>query len=441
MTEVPANDQEPRVASVAGLREKLAIDPGAVRAVGWSFAYFFSVLCSYYIIRPVRDEMGVTVGVDGLERLFFIVFGVMLAAVPLFGWLVSTFPKKHVAPVVYLFFIANLVVFWLVLSAWKSSTLVASMFFVWVSVFNLFVVSLFWIVMADLWSTADAKRYYGMIAAGGSAGAFCGPLITQSIVHKLGPANLLLVSALFLGVAVGCVFALRRELGHAHQADDDKPAGDGILAGAERVFKSPYLFQIAMWILVANLISTFFYFEQARIIGAALPERADRVQLFARMDLTVSVLTILAQVFVTAAVMRALPVGWCVAALPVSAALGLLALAVAPSLWVIVGVIVVERAIGFAISNPAARVLYTVVEPEDKYKAQNFIDTVVFRGGDAASGWLFNSVAKAAGLATPAVAMLTVPFALLWVWLSLRLGNAQEEQAAKQHMAKAKGQA
>ena len=441
MTEVPANDQEPRVASVAGLREKLAIDPGAVRAVGWSFAYFFSVLCSYYIIRPLRDEMGVTVGVDGLERLFFIVFGVMLAAVPLFGWLVSTFPKKHVAPVVYLFFIANLVVFWLVLSAWKSSTLVASMFFVWVSVFNLFVVSLFWIVMADLWSTADAKRYYGMIAAGGSAGAFCGPLITQSIVHKLGPANLLLVSALFLGVAVGCVFALRRELGHAHQADDDKPAGDGILAGAERVFKSPYLFQIAMWILVANLISTFFYFEQARIIGAALPERADRVQLFARMDLTVSVLTILAQVFVTAAVMRALPVGWCVAALPVSAALGLLALAVAPSLWVIVGVIVVERAIGFAISNPAARVLYTVVEPEDKYKAQNFIDTVVFRGGDAASGWLFNSVAKAAGLATPAVAMLTVPFALLWVWLSLRLGNAQEEQAAKQHMAKAKGQA
>ena len=441
MTEVPANDQEPRVASVAGLREKLAIDPGAVRAVGWSFAYFFSVLCSYYIIRPLRDEMGVTVGVDGLERLFFIVFGVMLAAVPLFGWLVSTFPKKHVAPVVYLFFIANLVVFWLVLSTWKSSTLVASMFFVWVSVFNLFVVSLFWIVMADLWSTADAKRYYGMIAAGGSAGAFCGPLITQSIVHKLGPANLLLVSALFLGVAVGCVFALRRELGHAHQADHDKPAGDGILAGAERVFKSPYLFQIAMWILVANLISTFFYFEQARIIGAALPERADRVQLFARMDLTVSVLTILAQVFVTAAVMRALPVGWCVAALPVSAALGLLALAVAPSLWVIVGVIVVERAIGFAISNPAARVLYTVVEPEDKYKAQNFIDTVVFRGGDAASGWLFNSVAKAAGLATPAVAMLTVPFALLWVWLSLRLGNAQEEQAATQHMAKAKGQA
>ncbi len=436
MSDVQANDNAPPFISVAGLRAWLGIDPGAMRAVGWSFAYFFCVLCSYYIIRPLRDEMGVTVGTDGLERLYFIVFGVMLAAVPLFGWLVSTFPKKHVVPLVYLFFIGNLVVFWLLLSAWKTSTLIASMFFIWVSVFNLFVVSLFWIVMADLWSTTDAKRYYGLIAAGGSAGAFCGPLITQSIVHVFGVANLLLVSALFLGIAVVCVFALRRELGQAHQADQDKPAGDGILAGAEHVLKSPYLLQIAIWVLVANLISTFFYFEQARIIGAVLPERADRVQLFARMDLTVSMLTIMAQLFITAAVMRWLPVGWCVAALPVSATIGLLALAVAPSLWVVVGVIVAERAIGFAISNPAARVLYTVVDPQDKYKAQNFIDTVVFRGGDAASGWIFNSVAKAAGLATPAVALLTVPFAFLWIFLSLRLGQTQEALAEKQNVVK-----
>ena len=284
---------------VQTLLDWLGIGPQALKAAGWSFATFFAVLCSYYIIRPLRDEMSVTVGADGRERLYLIVFLVMLAAVPLFGWLVSSFSKKYVAPMVYAFFIANLGVFWVLLTVWKTNALLASAFFVWVSVFNLFVVSLFWIVMADLWPTADAKRTYGLIAAGGSAGAFCGPLITQSIVHQVGVANLLLVSAVFLGAAMFSLLALRKELGAARPAEHDGPAGDGILAGAQRVFQSPYLFQIALWVFITNLISTFFYLEQSRIIGEAISESADRVQLFARIDGTVSVLTILAQLFVT----------------------------------------------------------------------------------------------------------------------------------------------
>ncbi len=413
----------------------LGVEATALRAVAWSFATFFAVLCSYYIIRPLRDEMGVAVGADGRERLFFIVFVVMLAAVPLFGWLVSTFPKKRVAPLVYAFFIANLGVFWVLLSVSKGNPFLASAFFVWVSVFNLFVVSLFWIVMADLWATGDAKKYYGLIAAGGSAGAFSGPYITQSIVHHVGVANLLLVSAGFLGLAMTGLMALRRELGRAQPEASDAPASDGLLAGARRVFQSPYLFQIALWIFITNLVSTFFYLEQARIIGEAIKVSADRVQLFARIDWTVSSLTILSQVFVTAWVLQRFRVGLCMAALPASAAIGLLALAVAPTLWVVVAIIIAERAIGFGISNPAARVLYTVVEPSDKYKAQNFIDTVVFRGGDAASGWVFNSAVKAVGLATPAVALLTLPFALGWIGLSLFLGREQETRAAKQEAA------
>ncbi len=406
-----------------------------MRAVAWSFATFFAVLCSYYIIRPLRDEMGVTVGADGRERLFYIVFLVMLAAVPLFGWLVSTFPKKRVAPLVYAFFIANLGVFWVLLSAAKGNAVLASAFFVWVSVFNLFVVSLFWIVMADLWSTADAKKYYGLIAAGGSAGAFSGPYITQSIVHLVGVANLLLVSAGFLALAMTGIMALRKELGQARPDADDGPAGGGILAGAERVFKSPYLFQIALWIFITNLVSTFFYLEQARIIGETMTVSTDRVQLFARIDWTVSSLTILSQIFVTAWVLQRFRVGLCMAALPAAAVIGLLALAITPSLSVIVAIIIAERAIGFGIANPAARVLFTVVAPSDKYKAQNFIDTVVFRGGDAASGWVFNSAVKAAGIATPAVALLTLPFALGWLGLSLFLGREQETLAAKNEAA------
>ncbi len=414
---------------LALVRRVIDIEPNELKAVLWSFAYFFSVLCSYYIIRPLRDEMGVTVGTERLSELFGIVFVVMLAAVPLFGWVVSTFARRRIAPIVYGFFILNLIVFWSLLSAHGASKAVASAFFVWVSVFNLFVVSLFWSVMSDLWSSAQAKRLYGFIAAGGSLGAFLGPLITQSLVHGLGATNLLLVSAAVLGLAIFCIRGLRSVTGADRDAETERPAGEGLIDGAKRVFQSPYLLQIAIWVLLANLISTVFYFEQSRIIGNSIAVREDRVALFARMDLAVSVLTILGQVFLTGNIVRRLGLGMSIAALPVSAALGLAALAAAPVLWVIVAVIVFERAVTFAITNPAARVLYTVVPAEDKYKAQNFIDTVVYRGGDAASGWIFNGLAKSLGLATPAVALITLPFTLFWIASSFRLGREQAARA------------
>lgn len=416
---------------LALLRRVVDIEPAEIRAVLWSFAYFFSVLCAYYIIRPLRDEMGVTIknGGGSLEWLFVFVFVVMLAAVPAFGWVVSRFARKRVAPAIYAFFIANLGVFWLLLQG-PQNVWTASAFFIWVSVFNLFVVSLFWSVMSDLWSTSEAKRLYGFIAAGGSAGAFTGPLITQSLVHWLGTANLLLISATFLGLAMVCIAALRGLMGRSEGEPDRAQSGRGIIDGMLHVATDPYLLKIAAWVMVANLISTFFYFEQARIVGAALPERTDRVQLFAQMDLTVSMLTILGQLLVTGNLLKRIGVGWSIAALPLSAIVGLAAIAISPTLWVIVAVIVAERAIGFAISNPGARVLYTVVAPEDKYKSQNFIDTVVFRGGDAASGWVFNGLGKALGLSTASVALVTIPFAVAWLLLSLRLGTEQERKAS-----------
>lgn len=425
----------PRTGLAAMLHRFVHIEPAEFRAVLWSFAYFFSVLCAYYIIRPLRDEMGVTITKSGgsLEWLFVLVFIVMLAAVPVFGWVVANFARRRVAPVVYSFFIVNLGLFWLLLQGTPGG-LTASAFFVWVSVFNLFVVSLFWSVMADLWSSGEAKRLYGFIAAGGSAGATAGPLITQSLVHSVGTANLLLISGGFLGLAMVCIWSLRGTRGAAEQAAAEAPSGRGIIDGMVRVATDPYLLKIALWVLIANLISTFFYFEQARIVGAVLPERADRVQLFARMDLTVSVLTITAQLLITGSVLKRLGVGWSIAALPLSAVLGLAAIAISPTLWVIVGVIVIERALGFAIANPGARVLYTVVEPEDKYKAQNFIDTVVFRGGDAASGWVFSGLGKVLGLATSSVALVTIPFAAAWLVLSLVLGREQEAKAERSRL-------
>lgn len=408
------------------------IERTETQGVLWSFVFFFAVLCAYYIVRPLRDEMGVLVGPDGLQRLFVVVFVVMLVAVPLFGWVVSSFPRRRLVPLIYGFFIANLIGFWVLLQGTAHGPIIAGAFFVWVSVFNLFVVSLFWSLMSDLWQSEQAKRLYGFIAAGGSAGALVGPLITQSLVATLGRNNLLLLSAGLLTLAAVASVVLRGLFaGTQHgQHDDHQPTGRRLLAGAIAVWRSPYLFRIALWILLANLIGTLFYLEQSRIVGETLADRTARVQLFARLDLAVGILTILAQVFLTARVVRALGVGWTAALLPVSATIGLVALAVHPTLAVIVTIMASERAIAFALANPAVKVLYTLVAPEEKYKAQNFNDTVVFRGGDAASGWIFNTLAKSVGLSLTSAAVLALPAAAGWLALSLALGRQQAAQDA-----------
>ena len=404
-----------------------------------SFAYFFSVLCAYYIIRPVRDEMGVAVGPEGLRTMFGIVFIVMLAAVPVFGWVVARFPRRLIVPVIYAFFISNLFVFWILMrsdetvavgpmgshSAWLAST-----FFVWTSVFNLFIVSLFWSLMSDLYRTDQAKRLYGFIAAGGSFGAFSGPVLTQSLVEWVGPNNLLLLSAFFLGLAMMASLALRRlftgvSSGQGETQTDAEPVGQGLLSGAVRVWQSPLLFRIAMWVLLANLVSTLFYLEQSRIVGEAMADRTARVLLFSRIDLAVNVLTLLSQVFVTARVLQRLGVLWGVAVLPAWACLGLLALAMSPTLAVIAAVMAVERVIAFSLASPAVKVLYTGIATEDKYKAQNFIDTVVYRGGDAGSGWLFHALSKGLGLSASALAISALPMAMVWLGLSWAMANGQ----------------
>jgi len=398
-------------------------------SLAWSFLYFFSLLCSYYILRPVRDEMGIQGGVENLQWVFSGTFLVMLAAVPLYGWAVSRLPRQRLLPAVYLFFIINLLVFYLLISLGIAPEETARTFFIWISVFNLFVVSVFWSFMVDLFSNAQARRLFGFIAAGGSAGAVTGPALTTVLAPILGPADLLLISAAFLVVALLCIGRLLAwSSSRTGMVKQVKTGGTGgsLWAGLRQVLASRYLLGICLYILLYTTLSTFLYFEQAHIIKNAFDDPGQRTGFFAAIDLAVNTLTILVQIFLTARLVAWLGVGGVLALIPLGVAAGLVALGAFPGLVALVGVQVLRRAGNYAVSRPAREMLFTVVEREERYKAKNVIDTLVYRGGDAASAWLYTGLA-ALGMGLSAIAFIGVPLALLWAYNGLLLGRRQEQ--------------
>ncbi|MPY71972.1 MAG: MFS transporter [Alphaproteobacteria bacterium] len=417
-----------------------------VRALLWSFAYFFCLLCAYYILRPLRDEMGIAGGVRNLHWLFTATFVTMLAAVPLYGAAVARMPRARFIPMVYRFFIANILIFWALLTLDVAPVHVARIFFVWISVFNLFVISVFWSFMADLFRSEQGKRLFGFIAAGGSAGALLGPSVTVALAAPLGPVNLLLISALLLELAVVCARRLQRISEETAppaaedaaaappcpapaRCDRDRALGGGMLNGILLILRSPYLAGICLWVFLLTLAGTFLYFQQAEIVRDAFADPADRVRIFAAIDLAVGLLTVAVQLAATGRLITRFGVGPAAAFLPLIAALGFLALAIAPVLSAVIAFQAAQRAANFAISNPAREILFTVVGREQKYKSKNVIDTVVFRGGDAVSGWMFAGL-RGMGLELAAIALLAVPVMVLWLAVALLLGRTQERLAA-----------
>ncbi len=423
------------------LARMAAVKPGETRALLWSFAYFFFLLAAYYVLRPVRDEMGLAGGIRNLPWLFTATFFVMLAAVPLFGAVVARVPRRRFIPLVYHFFAANIVAFWLLLTFKIALADTARVFFVWISVFNLFAVSVFWSFMADLYRSEQGKRLFGFIAAGGSAGALLGPLIAVGFAESLGRANLLLIAALLLEVAVFCAMRLEAaapalkagEEGQAPQAAGAPPEagiGGGWIAGLMMVLRSPYLAGIALWVALLSLAGTFLYFQQLGIVAALSDDPNRRTAIFARIDLAVSLLTILVQFFATGKLIRRFGAGPAAAFLPLVFAAGFLALALTPVLWVVIAFQALQRAANFAISNPAREVLFTVLGREEKYKAKYVIDNVVFRGGDAASGWLYHAL-RGSGMEPSSISLATVPVAAGWLALALLLGREHERRSSK----------
>ncbi len=391
---------------------------------------FFALLSAYYIIRPVRDEIGVALGKDALHQLFTVVFFVMLVLVPLFGFVAARFPRRYVLPSIYIFFAANLVIFWIVMSAVPNNKWALGTFFVWGSVFNLFVVSLFWSLMAELWSHDEAKRLYGFISAGGTAGALAGPLLTQGLVRIFAPVDLMLASAALLIASMFASLLLRR-LRPSEEDGETEPTGGGILEGAVKVFTTPIFARIALFVFIANVIGTFFYLEQARLVSASIANSADRVLFFSERDLAVSIATFLIEVFGTARILRHFGVTVALLALPVVGAIGALLLTYDAALWIVAAVMVAERVVSFSLANPAIKLIYTLATPAEKYKVQNFIDTVVFRGGDATSGWLYSLLGGGLGFAAGATGAVAIPLVMVWLWAAQRLGADHKQRAAE----------
>lgn len=424
------------------LQRALGARPGELGALVWAFLYFFFLLAGYYVLRPLRDEMGIEGGLANLPWLFTATFAVMLAAIPAYGWASARWPRRRLVPGVYLFFLVNLGVFYALFTADVAPGLLARVLFVWVSVFNLFVVSVFWTFMADLFTNEQGRRLFGVVAAGGSAGAIVGPALSGGLVQVIGPHELLLVSGALLAGTLVCIAGLLRHVprlraaagaaavpGESPPPEAGEPADTGLggsaWAGVRLLAGSPYLLGIAGYILLYTATSTFLYFEQAHIVEGALSEPADRTALFAAMDLAVNTLTVAIQIFFTGRIVTALGVGLTLALLPALVGMGFTALAVAPVLGVLVVVQVLRRAAGYALARPAREVLFTVVGREARYKAKNVIDTLVYRGGDAVTGWAFAGL-TGLGLGLAAIAAVGVPLAGIWLVVGLVLGRRQE---------------
>ena len=418
------------------VRRLVDVREDELRALLLSFAYFFALLCGYYVLRPLREEMGVLGGTRNLPWLFTATFLAMAACVPLYGFIAARWPRRVFVPIVYRFFIACLIAFFVAFQVEEWRPWLARVFFVWVSVFNLFVVSVFWSFMSDLFSSAQGKRLFGFVAAGGSLGALAGPATTAILAPAFGPVPLILLSVVLLEGAVWCVRALNREAGavarqatDAHASAGERRLGGGWLDGVVLLLRSPYLLGMSLYILFHSTMATFVYLEQADIISKAISNSGERTRVFAFIDLAVNTLTILTQLFLTGRFVLRFGVGWAGSFLPIINVLGFAALAITPALGALVAFQIVRRAGDYAISRPAREVLYTSVTPEERYKAKNVNDTLVYRGGDAASGWIHNAL-KESGLGIAAIATVAIPLALVWILLAFALGRRHERQLA-----------
>jgi AAA family ATP:ADP antiporter len=413
------------------LRHVIDVQPGEVAALAWSWLYFFCILSAYYVIRPIRDEIGAAGGVDRLPWLFAGTLIGMALANPLFSALVSRLAPVRFISITYRFFALNLIVFLVLLETTTGMTnlWVGRFFYIWTAVFNLFVVSVFWGFLVDLFTNEQSRRLFGFIAAGGTIGGIAGSSLTAALVEHAGRGVLLLLSAVLLELAVFSVRGLAAtDAGMRRRRAEGRiePAiGGRLISGISHTLRSPYLMNISAYMLLFTILSTFLYFQQAEIARASFSNRAARTAFFAEVDLAVNLLELTIQLFLTGRILKHLGVAITLTLLPAVSAIGFLLLGLVPALWVIVVLQVLRRAGNFAVARPTREILFTVMPREDKYKAKSFIDTFVYRTGDQLGAWSYTAM-TAAGLSVAGVGLAAIPISLVWLINGWWLGRRHE---------------
>ncbi len=420
------------------VRRVIAVEPNEIEALGWAWLYISALLMSYYIMRPIRDAMGVAGGVKNLPWLFT---GTLIAMIVLnvpFGALVRALPRVQFIAVTYRFFALNILLFAAALYvADPAATIwIGRAFFIWISVFNLFVVSVFWAMIVDTFNSEQGKRLFGFIAAGATLGAIVGSAVVVGLARHVPQTALLVGAAVLLELAV---YGVKRLSAHAktmrreEAIEADERVGGSIFSGFVQTFSSLYLFNTAMFLLLFSLTSTFLYFEVTGAAATAFKDKAARTEFFAEIDLAVNVLTLVVQLFLTGRILRVLGVTLTLALLPALSVLGFGVLALVPSVIAIVVFQVIRRGGNFAIARPTREILYTVVPREDRYKAKAFIDTVIYRAGDQIGAWS-TELFQGHGVGHVAIALLAIPLSIAWLAESLWLGRRQERMAAAQEV-------
>jgi AAA family ATP:ADP antiporter len=421
------------------LSKLFKIERGEIAAASLSFLFVFTLMASYYVLRPVRDAMASDWSDAELAWLWTLNFFISGGAVLVYGWVVSRVSLNRLVPSVYLFFAVSFALFYLATQSFADHQLIDKSFYVWVSFFALFHISVFWSFMSDLYNAAQSKRLFGLFGAGASIGAVSGPLIPVFLGTQIGVYNLLLIAALMLLLIIPIIFFLERQLQTAANetvankmpANTGNPApksaqviGGDFFDGFVDLLCHRFLLGIALFLLLYTLMSSFVYFELKNVMTEY--DRATRAQYWGMMDLAVNSLSILTAVFVTNRLATRCGLAITLALVPLLLVFGWLAVAIAPGLLLLIGLQIVRRAGNYAITRPGREMLFTSVTPSTRFKTKPVIDIVVYRGGDVLAGWTYTGLAQGIGLGLGAIAVVAAVLALTWTLVAVFLGVSYE---------------
>jgi AAA family ATP:ADP antiporter len=429
------DQKPPLLARLIGLT--VSAEPQEVKAVALAFLFNFVLLGSYYILRPVRDTMATVFGVQALQDLFTGTFVITLILAPVFAWCASKVKLARLLPGVFWILLINILIFYVFFRLAPQNRWLAAAFYWWLSAVNLFLISMFWAFMADVFSPAQATRLFAFIAAGGSIGAIAGPLLTRSLAGIIGISGLLLVAGAGFLCVIALIHALMREKEKLRARDDqaqqttlDHNLPGNPLRGFALLLKSPFLLNQAAFMLLMTWIATIFYFLQTDLIAKAFPGVESRAVAFADVDLFVNICSAIILIFGLGRVLPRFGVTASLLLTPVLMAGACLAIAVAPSFFLIQAGRATQRISQYAIARPSREVLFTVVDQQSKYKAKNVIDTTVYRFGDLSSAWMLAGL-RAAGFGLLGAMTFGIAVSAAWGAVAVALGRRYEALGGK----------